>query len=161
MTIATLPLPRRRPACAVLAPEVRPRGDGPVVVLAHAHEERRAIYAMVLRHAGFQVLEAEAGEEVIRLACAWGPHAVVMAVALRGVDGLRAAEVLAEHPVTHHIPVLLLGAAEDEALEARVRDAGCTSYLLAPCAPGRLLEEVQRCVPTAVRGGATLARLAS
>lgn len=145
MTYATLPRPRRWPARGARPAE---RAESTVLV-ADSHEDSRAICAMVLRHAGFQVLEADTGEEAIRLACAWRPRAIVMAAVLRGVDGLRALEVLRDHPLTAQVPVLIVSSVPDEAHERRARSAGCAAYLHKPCPPRHLLAEVRRCTEVA------------
>jgi two-component system cell cycle response regulator DivK len=115
------------------------------VVVADSHEDCRALYAMVLRHAGFEVLEAETGEEAIRLAFACRPVAVVMAAVMRGVNGFRALEVLKDHRDTERIPVLVVSSVCGDGHEERARAAGCFAYLMKPCSPRCLLNEVRRC----------------
>lgn len=118
-------------------------GTGATVLLADAHEDSRAMYATLLRHNGFAVLEAATGEEAIRLAHAHRPDAVVLEPVLRGVDGLRALEVLREHPATARIPVVVLSSVSGDEHEARARAAGCAAYLVKPCPPRRLLDAVR------------------
>lgn len=126
-------------------------GSAGTVLVADADEDGRALCAMALRHAGFAVLEAATGEEAIRLAHAFGPDAIVLAAVLRGVDGLRALDVLKQHPATERIPVVVLSSAGGDEHERRARAAGCAAYLLKPCAPRRVLEAVREvaCEPVA------------
>jgi CheY-like chemotaxis protein len=121
----------------------RADGAGATVLVADAHEDSRAVCAMLLRHSGFAVQEAATGEEAIRLAHAHRPDAVVLGQVLRGVDGLRALEVLKQHPATETIPVIVLSSVSGDEHERRARAAGCAAYLLKPCAPLDVLNAVR------------------
>lgn len=139
-----------RTACSVepwrraeIVPDPAERGAAPVVLLADAHEDSRTVCAMLLRHAGVGVLEADTGEETIRLAHACRPDVVVLGPVLRGVDGLRALDVLKQHPTTARIPVVVISSVCGDEHEARARAAGCAAYLLKPCTPLRVLELVR------------------
>lgn len=135
MASATLELPVRR----VMMPGVTVSGrGGAVVIVADADEDSRAIYAAGLRHAGFTVREAERGEEVVRLAHACRPGALVVSPVLRGVCGLRALEVLASDPATRAIPALVVSSIGDAETERRARAAGCAAYFVKPCPPSTI-----------------------
>ncbi len=113
------------------------------VLVADAHEDSRAVCAMLLRHSGFTVLEAWTGEEVIRLAHAQRPDAIVLGPVLRGVDGMRALEVLKQDPATAGIPVVVLSSVGGDEHERRARAAGCAAYLLKPCPPLQVLDTLR------------------
>lgn len=113
------------------------------VLVADAHEDSRAVCAMLLRHSGFTVLEAATGEEAIRLAHAHRPDSIVMGPVLRGVDGMRALEVLKQDPATAAIPVVVLSSIGGEEHERRARAAGCAAYLLKPCPPRQVLDTLR------------------
>lgn len=144
-------------ACRVRGPADEPWAssweDGPAeadggatVLVADAHEDSRAVCAMLLRHAGFTVLEAPTGEEAIRLAHARRPEAIVLAAVLHGVDGMRALDVLKQHPATAPIPVVMLSSVDGDEHERQARAAGCAAYLLKPCPPRRVLDAVRAVV---------------
>ena len=145
--MATATLVARRPFPRVrtrpVLPAALPRHEDAPVLVADTHEDSRTVCAMLLRHAGVRVLEADTGEEVIRLAHAARPRAIVMATMLRGVDGLRALEVLKDHPATAEIPVVVTSSVCGDEHEQRARAAGCAAYLLKPCPPRRVLEKVE------------------
>ena len=144
MTMKTLAAPRRWPSRTARVAERHPAPAEGVVLVADANEDSRAVYTAVLRHAGFHVLEADTGEEAIRLAVAWEPQAIVLSAVLRGVDGLRALEVLKDHRLTADIPVLVMDTRMDVEHERRARAAGCAAYLLKPCTPCQVMGEVLR-----------------
>lgn len=116
---------------------------GATVLVADAHEDSRAVCAMLLRHSGLAVLEAATGEEAIRLAHAHRLDAIVLGPVLRGVDGLRALEVLKQDPATACIPVVVLSSVPDDEHERRARAAGCAAYLLKPCPPRQLQDTLR------------------
>jgi two-component system cell cycle response regulator DivK len=120
-----------------------PEGSAGTVLVADAHEDSRAICAMLLRHSGFVVLEAWTGEEAIRLAHAHRLDAIVMGPVLRGVDGMRALEVLKQDPATAPIPVVVLSSVSGDEHERRARAAGCAAYLLKPCPPLQVLNTLR------------------
>jgi two-component system cell cycle response regulator DivK len=120
-----------------------PDGSAGTVVVADAHEDSRSVCAMLLRHNGFTVLEAATGEEVIRLAYARRPDAIVLGPVLRGVNGVRALEVLKQDPATASIPVVVLSSVSGDEHERRARAAGCAAYLLKPCPPRRVLDTLR------------------
>ncbi|HEX6912785.1 MAG TPA: response regulator [Longimicrobium sp.] len=151
----TMDAPRH--ACRVRGapdePWASPWEDGPAewdggapVLVADAHEDSRAVCAMLLRHAGFTVLEAATGEEAIRLAHARRPGAIVLSAVLHGVDGMRALAVLKQHPATAPIPVVMLSSVGGDEQERDARAAGCAAYLLKPCVPRRVLDAVRSVV---------------
>jgi two-component system cell cycle response regulator DivK len=113
------------------------------VLIADAHEDSRTVCAMLLRHNGLTVLEAVTGEEAIRLAHAHRPEAIVLTPVLRGVDGMRALDVLKQHPATDAIPVIVLSSVSGDEHEQRARAGGCAAYLLKPCPPLRVLETIR------------------
>jgi two-component system cell cycle response regulator DivK len=146
MPAATLVAPRRpfpRVRARHVVPAAPRRQEEPSVLVADTHEDSRTVCAMLLRHSGVHVLEADTGEEVIRLAHAARPRAIVMSTTLRGVDGLRALEVLKDHPATARIPVVVTSSVCGDEHERRARAAGCAAYLLKPCPPRRVMEEVE------------------
>ncbi|HEY0019798.1 MAG TPA: response regulator [Longimicrobium sp.] len=134
-----------RPLRVVRRDAVRAAPDAAAgtVLVADAHEESRAVCAMLLRHNGFAVLEAATGEEAIRLAHAHHLDAIALGPVLRGVDGIRALEVLKQDPATASIPVVVLSSAPDSEHERRARAAGCAAYLPKPCPPRQVLNTLR------------------
>lgn len=114
------------------------------VLLVEDNPDNRAIYSIVLRHHGFEVVEATNGEDGIETARARLPHLILMDVSMPGIDGWEATRRLKADPATAGIPVIALTAhamAEDR---RKATEAGCDSYLAKPIEPRRVLEEVRR-----------------
>lgn len=108
------------------------------------NEDNRIIYSTVLRHVGYEVVEALDGVEAIALARSVLPDLILMDISLPQVDGWEATRILREDPLTRDIPIVALTAhamAEDR---ERAHAIGFTSYLAKPVEPRAVVAEVQR-----------------
>lgn len=116
------------------------------VLLVEDDRDTRHIYALMLREHGFHVVEAPDGRSAVRLARETRPDVIVMNLVLPHVDGLSAAELIRCDPACASTPIIACTAfVREDGLEMAL-DAGCDSYLEKPCAPSRVVEEVQKFV---------------
>jgi two-component system, OmpR family, phosphate regulon response regulator PhoB len=114
-----------------------------LVLIAEEHGAVRSLYALTLRDAGFETVEAGSCEAAYHLAVSCRPH-LVLAACDSTLDGLDLAERLARDAVTRTIPVILLAGAghEDPSL---VADSTWTHIVLPkPCPTGELIEHVRQ-----------------
>ena len=114
------------------------------VLLVEDNEDNRIVFATVLRHFGYDVLEAEDGESGLRMARSEQPDIVLMDISIPVVDGWEATRVLKDDVQTASIPVIAVTAhalAEDR---ARAREIGFDGFLAKPVQPRLVVEEVQR-----------------
>ena len=114
-----------------------------VVLVADAHTDSRIVYATVLQHGGFVVLEARDGAEVLEIVPKHLPDAVITEITLPVIDGCEVLRRLKQHPVTRHIPVFVVTADIRPELRRQAEEAHCDGFLLKPCAPRELLEAVR------------------
>ncbi len=116
----------------------------PLILVAEDSVEQRALYAEILRAAGYEVLEAGDGARAVELARSARPDLVLMDVTMPGTSGWNAVRVLKEDLATHDIPIIvvtgLAGSWDRDASFA----AGAEEYLAKPVSPPRLLEEVRK-----------------
>jgi response regulator NasT len=93
-----------------------------------------------LQEAGYEVIgEGADGEEAIKLATELEPDLVVMDIKMPKLDGISAAEKIAELK----IPVVLLTAFSQSDLVARAAEAGAMAYVTKPFKPTDLLPAIQ------------------
>ncbi len=93
-----------------------------------------------LEEAGFEVVgEGSDGEEAIELATEHEPDLVVMDIKMPKLDGISAAEKIAELK----IPVVLLTAFSQADLVSRAAEAGAMAYVTKPFKPADLLPAIQ------------------
>ncbi|MFN2464396.1 MAG: EAL domain-containing protein [Candidatus Dormibacteria bacterium] len=95
-----------------------------------------------LASAGFEVQEAQSGEEAITLATSFRPDCVVLDVNLPGLSGLEVCRILRDDPENRHLTIVILtgdaGAAEKvEAFSLKADD-----YIVKPFSPRDLVSRV-------------------
>jgi CheY-like chemotaxis protein len=120
--------------------------DTKSVLLVEDNEDNRLVYATILRHHGFLVLEAENGELGVRLAREARPHAILMDISLPIMDGWRATELLKSEPATAQIPIIALTAHALSKDREKAKVVGCDGYLTKPCDPSRVIAELNRVI---------------
>lgn len=93
-----------------------------------------------LQEAGYEVVgEGADGEEAVKLAAELDPDLVVMDIKMPKLDGISAAEKIAELK----IPVVLLTAFSQADLVSRAAEAGAMAYVTKPFKPSDLLPAIQ------------------
>jgi CheY-like chemotaxis protein len=115
-----------------------------MVLLAEDFDDARELYRLGLENAGFAVHDIASGEVVMPLAIELRPDVVVLDVAMPGLDGLSVAAQLRAHPVTAHLPIVVLSARAFPEDEARARAAGAAAFLRKPCLPDELVATLVR-----------------
>jgi CheY-like chemotaxis protein len=114
------------------------------VLLVEDNEDNRTIYSTVLRHLGYQVIEAQDGVQAVALARSEHPDLILMDISIPLMDGWEATRVLRADPSTHDIPIVALTAHALADDRKRASEAGFTSYLAKPIEPHAVVAEVRR-----------------
>lgn len=120
--------------------------DQKTVLLVEDNEDNRIVYATMLEHYGYEVVETANGEDAVRIAKEQLPDLILMDISIPGIDGWTATERLREDERTRDIPVVAVTAHALPEHRARAESLQCEGYLTKPCEPRRLLEEVQRLI---------------
>jgi CheY-like chemotaxis protein len=131
------------------------------ILLVEDNEDNRIVYATVLRHFGYAVLEALNGEEGIAKARSEHPDLILLDISIPIIDGWEAARVLKRDPDTRDIPIVALTAHALASDRERAMDVGCDGYLAKPCEPRVVLEEVERLIGKAPGSAEARAKLLS
>jgi DNA-binding NarL/FixJ family response regulator len=113
--------------------------SGDTVLIADQEAASRALLASVLRNAGYETIEAEAGDEALELARVSAPGAAILEIPLPGLSGY---EVCAALKVEFgpDMPVIFLTGARTEPYD-RVAGLllGADDYVTKPYVAGELL----------------------
>jgi DNA-binding response OmpR family regulator len=120
------------------------RARGPLVLIAEGLADAREQYAVELVGGGFKVLEAVDGLVAIEKALRFGPHAVVLDLALPGADGLEVARRLRGEPSTSDVAILAVADLPAETTEPAALAAGCDAYMSKPLLGAALVGEIVR-----------------
>lgn len=111
------------------------------VVVAEDEALIRMDLAEMLEDAGYEVVgQAATGEAAVALVSRVAPDIVLMDVRMPVLDGLSAAEAIAEQGVA---AVVMLTAFSDGDLIERARDAGVSGYVVKPASAGNLLPALE------------------
>lgn len=108
-----------------------PKNTGPTRVLVAEDEALiRLDLVELLTDEGFEVIgQAADGEEAVKLARELQPDLVIMDVKMPKMDGITAAEAIAEERIA---PIVMLTAFSQRELVERARDAGAMAYVVKP-----------------------------
>jgi len=108
------------------------------------NEDNRIIYSTVLRHTGYEVVEARDGLQAVALARSMLPDLILMDISIPEMDGWEATRILRSDPATRDIPIIALTAHALADDRERASLIGFTSYLAKPIEPRAVVAEVRR-----------------
>src|SRR5207245_6751490 len=106
---------RSRSRCAVASE---------LILVVEDNDKNRKLVRDVLTFKGYEIIEAETGEEGVRLAQERHPSLVLMDIRLPGIDGIGALRQLRAEAATREIPIMAMTASVMTADRQRVTDAG-------------------------------------
>jgi response regulator NasT len=105
-------------------------------------DDDRLVLATVmhgLTHAGYEVIDADNGDDAILLAREHKPDLALLDIRMDGISGFDVAEYLRE---VGHTPFVFLSAFSDEATVAKVTQLGALAYLVKPLEVGQIIPTV-------------------
>jgi response regulator NasT len=119
----------------------QPEAPSRRVVIAEDEALIRLDLAEMLAEEGYDVVgQAGDGEKAVTLAEELRPDLVVLDVKMPKLDGISAAQRIAEQRIA---PVVILTAFSQRELVERARDAGAMAYVVKPFTPADLLPAVE------------------
>lgn len=121
------------------------------VLFVDPFRDESEMYEAFLRPEGFDV-ELYADAALARQAALDRPPDVVLARLRQSdphFDGLDLTRALKGHPITRHVPTVLITTSIAGRDREAASDAGCDSYILLPCDPHEVAAELRRVVARA------------
>jgi two-component system cell cycle response regulator DivK len=132
--------------------EVAGTTDPLTILLVDDVADIRRLYANYFEHVGAMTVGAGDGAQALKLINDRLPTAVLLDLAMPGLDGIAVLRILRSDPRTRGLPVVALTGLDDESTRAQAFDAGVDLYLTKPCLPhvvfGILMRLLGRDVPT-------------
>jgi response regulator NasT len=113
-------------------------GKGRILVV----DDDRLVLATVthgLSQAGYEVIDADNGDDAILLAREHRPELALLDIRMEGLSGFDVAEALRD---AYRIPFMFLSAFADEATRAKVQELGALDYLVKPLDVGQILPRI-------------------
>ncbi len=117
---------------------------GQKILLVEDNEDNRIIYSTVLRHLGYEVVEAHDGPQALALARSEKPSLILMDISIPEVDGWEATRILRRETGTATTPIIALTAHALAGDRERAAAVGFSSYLAKPVEPRVVVAEVRR-----------------
>ena len=138
-------------AATVALTATPPASKGRILVV----DDDRLVLATVshgLSQAGYEVIDADNGDEAILLARQHRPQLALLDIRMEGKSGFDVAETLRD---AYRIPFMFLSAFSDEATLAQVKALGALAYLVKPLDVGQIVPSVEAAFERLSRGDAT------
>jgi CheY-like chemotaxis protein len=105
---------------------------GAVILVVEDNDKNRKLVRDVLTFKGYQVVEAETGEDGLRLARERRPKLILMDIQLPGIDGIETLRRLRADDGTRAIPVIAVTASAMDRDRQKIMAAGFDGYQAKP-----------------------------
>ena len=116
------------------------------ILVVEDHEDNRRILRDLLSSRGYDLVEAEDGEQALAMAEDWRPALILMDVQIPLLDGYEVTRRLKANPVLRAIPVVVVTSYALSGDESKARAAGCNAYVSKPYSARKLLAKIQEYV---------------
>jgi two-component system, cell cycle response regulator DivK len=113
------------------------------ILVVEDQPDNRRILRDLLGNAGYELIEAETGEEALTAVEAQQPDLILMDIQLPVMDGYEATRRIRLNPELKSIPIIAVTSYALAGDEAKALAAGCTAYVTKPFSPRALLAKVQ------------------
>jgi two-component system cell cycle response regulator DivK len=117
------------------------------ILVVEDQEDNRQILRDLLGNAGYEMVEAENGEEALAEVAKQKPDLILMDIQLPIMDGYEATRRIKADPKLNAIPVIVVTSYALSGDEGKARDAGCDAYVTKPYSPRALLAKVKEFLP--------------
>jgi CheY-like chemotaxis protein len=105
---------------------------GELILVVEDNDKNRKLVRDVLTYKGYEVIEAETGEDGVRLAKARRPRLILMDIQLPGIDGIEALRQLRADDTTRRIPIIAVTASALDRDRQKIMAAGFDGYQAKP-----------------------------
>ncbi len=113
------------------------------ILVVEDHEDNRQILRDLLASAGYEMIEAENGEDGVAAAAAQQPDLILMDIQLPILDGYEATRRIKADPALKAIPIIVVTSYALSGDEEKARIAGCDAYIAKPYSPRQLLARIK------------------
>jgi CheY-like chemotaxis protein len=111
-------------------------GRPPCVLVVDDDDGVRHLCTTILRHEGYEAIEAANGQEGFERAIAEKPDLALVDVQMPELDGFGLAAALLGHERTRQVPLVFLTEEADPCVEALAYEAGGLGFIAKPLDPG-------------------------
>lgn len=112
------------------------------ILVVDDNQEGRMVLVKLLTPLGFEVREAQNGEEAIDIWSSWQPHLIWMDMRMPIMNGYEATKAIKNHPQGKATKIIVLTASILEEERSHILDSGCDDFLRKPFRAPELLEKI-------------------
>jgi two-component system cell cycle response regulator DivK len=117
------------------------------ILVVEDQADNRRILRDMLSNAGYELIEAESGEEALMAVEAQRPDLILMDIQLPVMDGYEATRRIKSNPTLKGVPIIAVTSYALSGDEGKARAAGCNAYVTKPFSPRALLAKVREFLP--------------
>jgi two-component system, cell cycle response regulator DivK len=117
--------------------------SGNLILIVEDNANNRLLVRDVLQATGYETVEAETGEDGIRLALDRQPALILMDILLPAMNGMEALRRLRDEPRTREIPVIAITASVMDQDRSKIMAAGFDDYISKPINVRAFLDTVR------------------
>jgi two-component system cell cycle response regulator DivK len=122
------------------------------ILVVEDQPDNRRILRDMLGNAGYELIEAESGEEALKAVETHRPDLILMDIQLPIMDGYEATRRIRLNAELKSIPIIAVTSYALAGDEAKALAAGCTAYITKPFSPRALLAKVQEHLTVVTNG---------
>lgn len=115
-----------------------------LILIADDRASSRELLRLVLARAGYEVIEAEDGQQALERARAASPDLILLDLQMPQLDGYGVLAELRREARFEKLPILALTASAMRGDREKILEAGFTDYLAKPAGPEVVRETVAR-----------------
>jgi CheY-like chemotaxis protein len=118
----------------------------PCILIAEDFEENRVALKLILKHTGFDVIEAEDGQQAVEAVRREEPDLVLMDITLPVIDGLQATREIRSDDKFERLPIIVVSAHDNEEIRREASEAGGSGYISKPIELEGLKKLIEDCL---------------
>jgi two-component system, cell cycle response regulator DivK len=114
------------------------------VLAVEDQEDNMQILRDAIVNAGYEIIEAENGEQALALAAKHRPDLILMDIQIPIIDGYEATRRIKADPALRSIPIIAVTSHALDGGEQKARAAGCDDFVAKPYSPRQLLAKIRQ-----------------
>jgi CheY-like chemotaxis protein len=124
----------------------------PKILVIEDNEQNLYLVTFMLEVRGYEVIQAQHGQQGIELAAQVEPALILLDIQLPVMDGYTVAQELRNNPALDEVPIVAVTSYAMAGDRERTLAAGCTGYIEKPINPDTFIAEVERHLPDPLPG---------
>jgi len=116
----------------------------PKILIVEDNEKNRRMMRDILTYHGYEIIEAENGEEAIKMAKEVNPELILMDMQMPVMDGFAATSILKNDPETRRIKIIAVTSFAMVGDKEKILQAGADDYISKPLNTRELPERVRK-----------------